>query len=196
MSPRMDADFDWGEGTQASTPIYEKGDYQLTIKNVRGSAWFKKDANGNPTGDITRVVKIRPEIVGVYDSKGKLKGETPEGKKVAGGTAEEINLWIHSEGGRRQSKRAMMAILGYNPDDQGDEKKFNEFLKKAKLDLGHKVEENETGDGLVMSLGDGWKTFVGKNVRAHMEPETREVEGREPVIQQNYVRLSPVNPTA
>jgi hypothetical protein len=189
----MDADFDWGD-VQASVPIHPKADYELTIKNVRGSAWPKKDLGGNPTGDIVKVVKLRPEVVGVYDSKGKLKSEGADGKNIAGATAEEINLWIHSDGGRRQAKKAMMSVLGYNPEDEAEEKKFNKFIKDNSLDLGHKVEENEAGDGYVMTLGEGWKMLVGKNVRAHMEPETRTVEGRDPVTSQNYVRLSPVNP--
>jgi len=193
MSPRMEADFDWGE-VQASVPIYPKGDYELSIKSIRGSAWPKKDAGGNPTGEVTKVVKIRPTVVGVYDSKGKLKGESTEGKKIAGGAAEEINLWLNSDGGRRQSKKVIMAIFGYINDSETEEKKFNEFLKKNKLDLGHKVVENDAGDAFVVTLGEGWKTLIGKNVRAHMEPETYTPKsGGEPETQQNYVRLSPVN---
>jgi len=163
------------------------------IKKVRGSAWPKRDKAGNVTGEVTRVIKFRPSIVGVYDSKGKLSGEL-DGKEVAGKTCEEINLWIHSEGGRGMAKQYMMAILGYNPNEGSDEAAFNEFLTESGSDLSTAYEENEAGDGYVMHLGDGWEQlFVGKNVRAHMEPQTREVEGRDPVTQQNYVRLSPVN---
>ena len=192
MTPIMEPDFDWGD-VQASTPIYKKGEYELSITGVRGSAWYKKDKAGNPTTEITKVVKLRPRIVGVYNSEGKLSSEQ-EGKTIKDGQCEEINLWLHSEGGLKMSKKQMMSVCGYNPNDEADEKKFNEWLKSAKLNLGTKVEENESGDGLVLTIGDGWeKLLVGKNVKANMEPETREVEGRDPIVQQNYTRLSSVN---
>ncbi len=188
----MEPDFDWGD-VQASTPIYKKGEYELTITKVRGSAWRKKDKAGNPTDVITKVVKLRPRIVGVYDSSGKLHSEQ-EGKDIKDSACEEINFWIHSEGGRMMSKRQMMSVCGYNPFDEADEKKFNEFLKTSKLDLTAKVTESESGDGFVLVLGDGWeKLLVGKNVRANMEPEIQKIEGRDDTTRQNYTRLSSVN---
>jgi hypothetical protein len=69
--PRMEPDFDW-TNVQATTPIYPKGDYELTVKSIRGQAWPKRDDNGNPTGDVTKVIRLRPVLVGIYDSKGKL----------------------------------------------------------------------------------------------------------------------------
>ncbi|KKL70665.1 hypothetical protein LCGC14_2102680 [marine sediment metagenome] len=192
MTPIMEPDFDWGD-VQASTPIHKKGEYELTITGVRGSAWFKRDKAGNPTTDITKVVKLRPRIVGVYNSEGKLLTEQ-DGKVIKDLQCEEINLWVHTEGGRTMSKRQMMAVCGYNPFDEADEKKFNEFLKSSKLNLSSKVAENESGEGLVLAIGDGWKTLlVGKNVRVNMEPEVRKQEGRDDVTQQNYTRLSSVN---
>lgn len=186
MSPRMEADFDWGD-VQASTPIHPKGDYELTIKRLRGQAWVKKDKQGNPTSDITEVIKLTPELVGKYNSDGSLD------TSVAGQAAEEISLWIHSEGGRRMSKQQMMAIAGYNPQDEQEEKKFNQFMKDSKLDLSAKVEEDQDGK-MTLTIGEGWaKLLVGKNVRAAMEPEVRAVEGKEDVTQQKYSRLSPVN---
>lgn len=190
--PRMEADFEWTD-VQASTPIYTKGVYELSIAGVRGSAWPKRDGAGNPTEDLTKVVRLRAKIVGVYDSAGKLKGEQ-DGRTIKGEPTEDINLWVHSSGGRKMAKGHMMAILGYNSRDAQDETKFNDFLKESKADLSTAVAENESGDGFVMTLGDGWEQlFVGKNVKAHMEPQTREIEGRDPVVQQNFTRLVPVN---
>ena len=190
--PVMEPDFDWTD-VQASVPIHKKGEYELTITGVRGSAWFKRDKAGNPTTDVTKVVKLRPCIVGVYNSNGKLLSEQ-DGKTIKDARCEEINFWIHSDGGRMMSKKQMMAICGYNSFDGKDEDKFNEFLKTSKLNLSSKIEESESGDGLVLVLGDGWeKLLVGKNVRANMEPETRKIEGRDDVVQQNYTRLSSVN---
>jgi hypothetical protein len=192
MSPVFEPDFDWGE-VQATTPVYPKGDYELTIKSVRGSAWPKTDKNGNPTGEITMVVRFRPEMVGAYDSKDKLSSKGPDGKDIKGGSCEDINLWIHSDGGRKMAKGYMMAVLGYNPRDGEQEKLFNKFLKDQKADLSASVEENDDGS-LSLKIGGGWEQlFVGKNVRAHMDEEIREIEGRDPVTQQNYVRLQPVN---
>ena len=192
MTPIMEPDFDWGD-VQTSTPIYKKGEYELTITGVRGSAWYKRDKAGNPTTNITKVVKLRPRIVGVYNSDGKLLTEQ-DGKIIKDSQCEEINFWLHSEGGRKMSKSQMQSICGYNPFDEADEEKFNEFLKDSKLNLSSKVAENESGEGLILTIGDGWKTLlVGKNVRANMEPETRKQEGRDDVVQQNYTRLSSVN---
>lgn len=191
MSPRMEPDFDWGDVT-AATPIHDKGDYEVTIKRVRGQAWGKKDKAGNMTGEVTKVIKITPEIVGIYDSKGKLKKEK-DGKPIAGLPTEEINLWVSSDGGRRMSKKQLMAIAGYNGDDVEDEKKFDKYVKDAGLDLSLKLEEGEDSK-LTYTIGEGYaKLLVGKNVRASMEPESRPVEGGEPILQQKYTRLSPVN---
>lgn len=193
MSPIMEPDFDWVEDVQASVPIFPKGDYEVTIKGLRGSAWPKRDKAGNPTGDVTKVIRLRPEIVGAYDSKGKLKGEL-DGKEIKGTMTGEANLWIHSKGGREQAKRIMGAIAGYNMREPAEEEKFNQFLKKSGLDLSTAVEERDEGEGLTLKLGEGWeKLLVGKNVRVHMEPETYKAEGREPVEQQNFVSFSPVN---
>jgi hypothetical protein len=191
MSPIMEADFTgWGD-VSATTPIHPKGDYQLTIKSIRASAWAKTDRSGNPTGVITKVIRIRPEIVGVYNSEGKLKTELGK-KNIKGAKCEDINIWLHSPGGREMGKGTMMAIAGYNPRDGEEEAAFDKFIAQQKLDLGWVTEE--TADGYVLTIGDGWETLlVGKNVRAHMDEETVEIEGREPRIQQNYVRLSPVN---
>ena len=192
MTPIMEPDFDWGD-VQASVPIHKKGEYELTITGIRGSAWYKRDKAGNPTTDITKVIKVRPRIVGVYNSEGKLS-TVQDGKEIKDAQCGEINLWVHTEGGREMSKRQMMAVCGYNPFDEADERKFNEWLKSSKLNLGNKVEESESGDGLVLTIGDGWeKLLVGKNVKANMEPETRKVEGRDDILQQNYTRLSSVN---
>ena len=157
-----------------------------------GAAWEKRDKNNVPTGIVTQVVRFRPEMVGVYDSNGKLK-KSLDGKEIVGLQCEDINLWVHSDGGRKMAKGYMMSVLGFNSREQEDERKFNKFLKDQKADLTWKLEQTEEGN-YTLSLGSGWEQlFTGKNVRAHMEEEVREVEGRDPVTQQNYVRLSPVN---
>lgn len=191
MSPRMEPDFDWTD-VQATTPVYPKGDYQITVVDIRGSAWPKTDDSGNATGVITKVVRFRNKMVGVYNSKGKLSTEL-DGKPIGGEAVEDLNLWVHSDGGRKMAKQSMMAILGYSPRDGQEEKKFNELLKKQKADLSTRLEEGEDGS-LSLVLGDGWKAlFVGKNFRASLEEETREIPGRDPILQQNYQSISPVN---
>ena len=190
--PTMEADFSWGD-VQASTPIHPKGEYELTIVGVRGSAWPKRDKAGNTTGEVVKVIRFRPRIVGVYNSEGKLKTEL-NGKEIKDKACENISLWVHSEGGLGMSKRHMMAVLGYNSADEVEEKKFDRFLKDAGVDLSFRHEENEAGDGYVLHIGEGWeKLFVGKNVRVQMEPETRKQEGKEDRISQNFTRLSAVN---
>lgn len=190
--PTMEADFNWGD-VEASTPIHPKGDYELTIVGVRGAAWPKTDKAGNTTGVVVERISFRPRIVGVYNSEGKLKSEL-NGKEIRDKGCEGIAIWLHSSGGREMGKRTMMAILGYNPQEEVEEKKFNKFLKDSGVDLGWKHEENEAGDGYVLTIGEGYeKLFVGKSVRVQMEPETRTVEGKEPRTSQNYMRISPVN---
>ena len=188
----MDADFDWG-GVQASTPVFKKGDYELEIKKVRGSAWPKKDKQGNPTGDITQVIRLRCEMQGVLDSKGKLQGKQ-DGKEIRGVTTEEANLWVHTDGGRKQAKKVMMAICGYNPEEQSDEDKFNAFLKKSGLDLSFKAIPKDDDSGYTLEIGEGWAALLeGKQVRCTMDEEIRKQEGREDSLQQNFVRFSPIN---
>lgn len=188
MTPRMEADFDWTE-VQAAVPVHDKGDYELTIERVRAQAWYKNDKQGNQSSDITKVIKLTPRVVGQYDSTGKLDTTG----KAAGKPAEEISLWIHSEGARQMSKKHMMAISGYNPNEESDEKKFNEFLRSSGLDLKTSVEEGEDGK-LILKIGEGYeKLLKGKNVRGALDQETYQAEGKEPVIQQKYARLSPVN---
>ena len=116
--PTMEADFNWGD-VQASTPIHPKGEYELTIVGVRGSAWPKRDKAGNTTGEVVKVIRIRPRIVGVYNSEGKLKSEL-DGKTIRDKSCENINLWLHSDGGREMAKRYMRAILGYNSAEDSD----------------------------------------------------------------------------
>lgn len=187
MSPVMEPDFDWAEDVQAAVPIYDKGVYELSVKSVRGAAWQKTDDNGNPIpGAITRTVRVVPEMVGVQDSKGKLD-TTDKGNPV-----EALDLWVHTEGGRRQAKQRMMAIFGYDPYDHEVEKEFNNFLKTSKLDMSVKLEEDDEGK-FTLKLGEGWEKLVGKNFISHLEPETQEREGREPIIRQNFTRVLPVN---
>ena len=191
--PRMEADFDW-TGVSASTPIYPKGDYEVSVVGVRGRAWPKRDQNNIPTGVITQVVSCRVKMVGFYGSDKKLKSVGPDGKEIKGESVEDINLWMHSDGGRKMAKQQMMAIAGYNHNDPNDEKKFNAFLKSSELNLSFNAEENEAGDGYVLNIGDGWATLLdGKNVRASLDQSTRAVEGKEDILQQEYKRLSPVN---
>ena len=190
--PTMEADFSWGD-VQASTPIHPKGEYELTIVGARGSAWPKRDQAGNTTGEIVKCIRLRPRVVGVYNSEGKLKSEL-DGKNIRDASCEAITLWLHSEGGRAMAKRYMMAILGYNPAEESDEKKFNKFLKDSGADLKWSHTENDAGDGYILTIGEGYeKLFVGKNVRVQMEPETRKVDGKEDRISQNFTRLSAVN---
>lgn len=199
MSPRMEADFDGGwEGVQAAIPVHPKGEYELTIKAVRAAAWPQKNGKtGEPTGEVTQVIALRPEVVGYYDSKGKLQDVGPDGKEVKGASCEEIQGWVRSIGGRKVMKKYMMAICGYNPEDEEEEKAFNSMLKASGLDLHIRLEEKEDEEGFKLDIGEGYeKLLVGKNVRATMEPETRPVEGRDPVTQQKFNRLSPVNATA
>ncbi len=191
MSPRMDADFDWG-GVPLNAPIYPKGDYELEITGVRGAAWQKTDKHGNPMHIVEKIALIC-KMVGVVDSKGKLKKEQ-DGKDIAGKPVEDFNLWTHSEGGRKSAKGSMMAILGYNPRELADEEKFIQFLKDNTPDLSFESKENEAGDGYVLILGDSWEQlFVGKNVRCSMEPGVRQREGADDVPQQEMGFLSPVN---
>lgn len=196
MTPRMEADFDWAEDVKATTPIHEKGEYELTVLRVRGQAWYKKDPKtGEQTREITKVIKIAPKLVGKYNSEGKLDplSELNDTERAC----EDISLWVHSDGGRKMSKQQMMAICGYNPNDPKEEDKFNEYLKSSGLDLSSKVEEVEGDEGkLTLVIGEGWeKLLKGKNVRAMMDKETRAVEGRDAVVQQVYNRLTPVNQT-
>lgn len=187
MSPIMEPDFDWSS-VRASTPIYEKGEYELTIKRLRGSAWNKTDDVTGEIIGVTQVIRLTPEMVGHFNSQGELQTEK-DGKEIAGEDCEDINLWLHSDGARKMSKRTMMAIAGYDSEDAEAETEFDEFLKNSGLDLSVKTGDNEDGTGLVLEIGDGWEELlVGKNVRAFMDVELYNDQR-----QQDYQRLTPIN---
>lgn len=191
MSPRMEPDFEWTD-VQATTPVYPKGDYELTVKSVRGSAWAKTDKEGNPTGAVVRVVRFKTQVVGVYDSKNKLKTEQ-NGRTIKDLPADDINIWVHSEGGRRMGKKYMMAIIGFDPNEPAEETKFNEWLAKQGVDLSARLTENDDG-GYGLAIGDGWEAlFVGKNVKASLDVGVSEREGQEPQERQEINYLVPVN---
>lgn len=179
--PRFEPDF---AGVFASTPIWSKGDYELAIESVRGQAWDQvKD--GHETGVIVKVVKLRPKIKGMYDSNGKLITEV-DGVDIADQAAEEISLWIHSKGAMAMSKRAIMAILGY---DEKEEEEFNNYLRGGNLDLSFDFEESD--EGYDVTLGSGWESLAGKLVGAHLDKQQVNIEGREPFEQQQYIRFFP-----
>lgn len=179
--PRFEPDF---TTVFATTPVWSKGDYEILIESVRGQAWDQVK-NGQETGTVVQVVKLRPKIKGVYDSKGKLQTEI-DGVDIADQAAEEIALWIHSKGAMAMSKRAIMAILGYSEKEEED---FNEFLRTGSLDLSFEIEESE--DGYDVTLGSGWEQLVGKLVGVHLDKQQVNIEGREPFEQQQYVRFFP-----
>jgi hypothetical protein len=187
MAPRMEADFDWGD-VQASVPTYDKGDYEVVIERVRGQAWYKKDEKGNPTSEIVKVIKLAPKMIGQIDSKGQIDG------KLADKPVSDIQLYIHSEGARTMAKKQMMAITGYNQDDEQDEKKFNEMLKQSGLDLKTSVEEDEEGK-LQLKIGEGYeKLLKGKHVRVNMEPEIYKQKGSDvEETRQKFNRLTGTN---
>lgn len=190
--PVMDPDFTWG-GIAATTQIYPKGEYELVIQRIRGSAWPKRDKSGEPTGEYTMVARLTPTIAGMYNSEGKLGQKLPDGGSLADSPeAEEINLWLHSKGGLKMAKQSLMAIFGYNPRDRSAEKDFNAWLVNSGIDLGFHLEERDD-EGMNLVLHDGWNQLVGNTVRATMEPQIREVEGRDPVEQQNYISFAPLN---
>lgn len=168
-------------GVHANTPIYPRGEYELEITNIRGSAYIRER-----DGATVKVVYLRPKMVGMYDSKGKLSPNGQDGSKIEGEDVEEIRFYLHSEGAMKMTKRQMMAILGYQ---RKEEDKFNKWASSA--DLSFKVEETEDGN-LSVTLGKGWQELVGKRVRASLDVELYEPDGREPEEQQQFASLQPV----
>lgn len=185
--PRFEPDF---TQVQASTPVYEKGPYELSTERISGSAWNKTDSGGDSYQ--VRRVRIGCKVQGFIDSKGKVKKDHPEHGDIEGKDVKPIDLYIHSPGAMKMAKRQMMAILGYNADEPKDEEAFNEWLKGG-VDLGFDAEPSEDGDGFDVTLGDGWETFVGKRVIAYLDKEMyQRDESAEPEEQQVIGRLSPV----
>lgn len=160
MCPRVEPDFD---KVHAQTPIWDKGLYELAIGKVAGRAYDKEEK-----GKVTTVmyVGLRPKLVGVYDSAGKLHTDI-DGTEIADQAVEEIRLYIHSQGAREFSKRIMMAIFGY---DKKEEEQYNEFVKT--LDLRFDYEEKDGEDGYDVTLGAGWNELAGKRVKAQMKKGT------------------------
>lgn len=181
--PTFEVDFG---GVQATTPIYKKGLYELTIKKVSGRAYDKVD---DKTGHRTtvRLIQITPKMVGQYDSKGKIKTTDEAGKNIKDQDVEGIRLYLHSEGALKMSKQACMAFFGFTRDE---EEKFNEYFKT--LDLKFDAEQDESGDYTV-TLGSGWESLTGKNFKAQLSEGVYEDKANNKSIpQQNFDNFFPV----
>lgn len=150
----------------ASTPIWKKGTYEITVSKVRGRAWDKTDEKTQEK-TMVRGVEIRLKLVGVYDSAGKLS-TSMDGAEIAGKDVEPQTLYIHSDGAMAFSKRIMMAILGYKKEE---EEEFNEYFKTLDLKMG--IEEAD-GGGYDVTIGEGWQTLAGKNVIVTLSEGERE----------------------
>jgi hypothetical protein len=95
------------------------------------------------------------------------------------------NCWIHSDGGRKMSKRFIMACHGYK-ENSANQAKLNEYIQK----LGADADKVDTDTG---EIGTYWTSVVGSRVVADLEIQP----DRNDQPQQNVKRfLPPKNATA
>lgn len=161
--------------TNAFTKIWPRGEYEIEVRDVRGSAW-EKEQDGGGTATVKRV-RVLANLNGVYDSEGELMDELEDGTKVEGEDVTPFDLYLHSEGAMRMAKRQLMAIMGFSADEEDE---FNEWAAEA--DLGFEATELEDGSYDV-SLGDGWDELKGRIFVASLEPQTDEYQGEEREVQ-------------
>lgn len=184
MCPRIEPDFD---KVHAQTPVWDKGLYELRVDKIRGSAYDKKDES---TGKVSTVafVGLRPKLVGIFDSNGQLATDI-DGTDIAGQAVEEIKLYVHSQGAREFSKRIMMAILGYEKDQEAE---YNDYVRT--LDLGIDLDEREDGEeGYDVKLGDGWNVLANKHVKAQMKKGSFKDRNDVQQERQDFDSFFPVN---
>lgn len=162
--------------TNAFTPIWPRGEYEVETKDVRGAAWEKTDEKSG-TSILVKRIRITAKLNGVYDSEGELQDAGTDGKNVKDEDVTPFDIYLHSEGAMRMGKRIMMAILGYDKDD---EEEFNEWA--ASQDLSFNAEENEDGSYDV-TLGDGWDALKGRLFIASLEPQMDDYGGEEREVQ-------------
>lgn len=183
--PRFNPDLDQ---VHANVPIYDKGKYELVVKEVTGYAGIQKDktkqsqAIDDHGNKLSLGARVRFEMVGKVASNGKVD-EALKGDRVSDNT-----LWIHNKASREMTKRALMPIFGYTNDDEDE---FNKWY--AKQDFGIDVANGDEEGKYVLTLGTTWGQLVGHHVRVDLDKKIYENEkaGTEEE-QQNFAKWAPV----
>lgn len=166
MSPRWEPDF---AGTHATTPVYDRGEYRVTVGRPSGIAYTKDN------GDEVAGVRYSLKMVGAKNADGSID-DTMAGEEVS-----QLRLYVHSAGAMRMTKRILMALFGY---DRNDEASFNDDV------IGNgdfSIIPGETDDDRP-TLGDGWTSCVGNEVDVILDQD--EYEGE---LQQTHKSFSPVS---
>lgn len=152
-------------------PVHPKGPYLLNVKRVSGYAGpQKEDEDGKKKESwfvyegqkLSVGTRVTLELVGKFNSANELVPFADlgfESNKVADNT-----LWSHNKGSLEMSKKVVMAIMGY---DKEEEKEFDAWF--AAQDFGIDVDPVEGEDKYTAKLGNGWEQLVGKNVRVQLD---------------------------
>lgn len=153
MSPRFAPDL---EAANATTPIYEKGDYQVKIVRCRPSVFLNKN------DEMRASINYDLKMVGQYNSKGKLDTKE-EGKDVRPQT-----LWLHTEKTEGMNKQFLMAAMGYSRTPEDEEAANKAFFSKHEFWI-----DGEPGDEN-FECGNGYHEPVGRIVNVSLDVEIYE----------------------
>ena len=133
---------------RATTRVFERGEYELSVE--RSTPFLREKDDGSENFGIMYGLKIVGQVV---------DGELDE--TYAGEDVRPLNCFLHTDGSIRMMKRFMMAVLGYDEEEEydkdfgGDEE---QFLFDAEKD--QKIE-----------VGSGWALPVGKHVKVTLDKE-------------------------
>ena len=157
---------------RATTPVYERGEYELEIAGVKGFYNAKEDGNDNFG------VTVRFKMVGRVNRDGSVDDG------LAGEDVAPMRAWLHSKGAAKMTKGFLMSAFGYG---RNDEDAFNEEIGASHgFDIVPE-DDDEPGEGEV-GVENGWDAVVGNRVRCTLDKE--EYEGNE---QQRHKSFNPVN---
>lgn len=152
--PRFTPDF---SSVDASIPTYPKGRYQV---KVTGHTPFARE---NRDGKFISGVRYNLEMIGQYDSKGKLQRKGFEGRSVASNT-----LWTHTDRAFGINKQFLMAAAGFQRDEE--EEANEKFFTKHDWDFA--AEPGDEGDAV--ELGGGWDQPIDSIVDVNMDIDVYE----------------------
>ena len=146
---------------QATTPIYDKGDYIIEITNYAPFAYSGdvRDNNGKPTGEKKDVYGCRysAKLVGKFGKDGSFDDE------LNGEDVSSIRMYWHNDASRASTKRFFMAALGY---DRNSEAEFNEDFWN---DTDFSIDCDDDYENV--TAGESWQAPVSKLVRVSLDKE-------------------------
>ena len=162
-------------GVKAGMPIYERGEYEVVISDVK-PIYYNRESDGKTIAGA----QVNLEMAGRVENDGTVNPNFgPDGDSVAGEPVAPNRLYVHSQKALGLVKQFIMFSLGYAIDE---EDAFN-------ADIGGDLDISvfKPVDAEEATLGSGWDRLVGKRLRVTLDK--RLYDGRE---QQDHKAFMPL----